>query len=113
ANLLVPFHEVYAVRSHDGPPAGLPQASYIAFVSQAREQATGELAHLHWFTYTEDPAAVPGKYRDAVLARVTRTQTFSKEQPGETHVGETFSAVGERGEVRLSLNYEQGDDPVV
>jgi hypothetical protein len=62
ANMLVPFHEVYAVRTHEGQPAGLPQLSYIAFVAQARNQATGALGHLHWFTYTEDPAGVPGKY---------------------------------------------------
>src|SRR5262245_60298574 len=44
ANMLVPFYEVYAVSAHEGqPPAGLPQLSYIAFVSQARNQATGEL----------------------------------------------------------------------
>ncbi len=62
ANMLVPFHEVYAVRAHEGQPTGLPQLSYIAFVAQARNQATGALGHLHWFTYTEDPAGVPGKY---------------------------------------------------
>ena len=112
ANTLVAFHEVYAVKSHDGDPAGLQQLSYVAFVSQAREQATGELAHLHWFTYTEDPAGVPGKYGDGALARVTRSQTFSKEQLGETHVRETFSDVGEKGEVRLTLGYEQGGDLV-
>jgi hypothetical protein len=33
ANMLVPFYEVYAVRTHDGQLAGLPQVSYIAFVS--------------------------------------------------------------------------------
>jgi hypothetical protein len=113
ANMLVPFHEVYAVRSHDGQPVGLPQVSYVVFVSQAREQATGEVAHMHWFTYTEDPAAVPGKYEDGVLATITRSQTFSKERRGETHVRETFSAVAERGEVHLSLAYEQGGDLVI
>ena len=113
ANLLVPFHEVYAVRSHDGHPAGLQQVSYVAFVSQARERATGELAHLHWFTYTEDPAGVPGKYCDAALAEINRSQTFSKERRGETHVRETFSAVGEGGEVCLSLAYVQGGELVI
>src|SRR5215813_8784259 len=44
ANMLVPFHEVYAVRTHDGRPTGLPQLSYIAFISQARNQASGALA---------------------------------------------------------------------
>jgi hypothetical protein len=113
ANLLVPFHEVYAVRSHEDQVVGLPQLSYVPFVSQAREQATGELAHMHWLTYTEDPAGVPGKYEDGALAQITRSQTFSKERPGETHVRETFSAVAERGEVNLSLAYEQGGDLLI
>jgi hypothetical protein len=113
ANLLVPFHEVYAIRSQDDQTVGLPQLSYVPFVSQAREQATGELAHMHWLTYTEDPAGVPGKYEDGVLAQITRSQTFSKERRGETHVRETFSAVAERGEVHLSLAYEQGGDLVI
>jgi hypothetical protein len=86
ANLLVPFHEVYAVRSQDHQVIGLPQLSYVPFVSQAREQATGELAHVHWLTYTEDPAGVPDKYADGVLAQITRSQTFSKERRGETRV---------------------------
>jgi hypothetical protein len=108
ANLLVPFHEVYATRTHDGQPAGLPQVSYVAFVSQARHQATGELGHLHWFTYTEDPASVPGRYGDGRLARITRSQTFTKQQRGQTQVRETFSAVADGGTVRLSLAYRQG-----
>jgi hypothetical protein len=108
ANMLVPFHEVYAVRTHDGQPAGLPQLSYIAFVSQARNQATGVLAHFHWWTYTEDPAGVPGKYKDAKLVQVTRSQTFSKERRGETQVRESFSAVADSGELHLSLAYQQG-----
>jgi len=56
---------------------------------------------------------VPGKYGDAALADIDRSQTFSKERRGETHVRETFSAVGERGEVHLSLAYEQGGDLVI
>jgi hypothetical protein len=112
ANLLVPFHEVYAVRSHGAQVAGLPQLSYVPFVSQAREQATGELAHMHWLTYTEDPEGVPGKYEDGALAQITRSQSFTKER-GETHVRETFSAVAEHGEIHLSLAYEQGGDLVI
>jgi hypothetical protein len=109
ANMLVPFHEVYAVSAHEGqPPAGLPQLSYIAFVSQARDQATGELGHLHWFTYTEDPAGVPGRYGDATLAGITRSQTFTKARRGQTRVRESFSAVADSGQVHLSLAYQQG-----
>jgi hypothetical protein len=108
ANMLVPFHEVYAVRSHDDKVVGQQQTSYVAFISQARNNATGEVAHIHWFSYTEDPTAVPGKYKDAELANVTRSQTFTKERQGETHVNETFDAVAEDGEIYLSLAYEQG-----
>src|SRR4029453_16514592 len=113
ANMLVPFHEVYAVKTQDGQRAGLPQVSYIAFVSQARNEGTGELAHLHWFTYTEDPAGVPGRYGDGSLARITRSQTFSKERRGETEVRERFSALSEGGEVHLSLAYELGGELVI
>ena len=108
ANMLVPFHEVYAVRSHDGKVVGQQQLSYVVFLSQARNNATGEVAHIHWFTYTEDPTAVPGKYMDAELANVTRSQNFTKERQGETQVRETFDAVAEGGEIHLSLAYEQG-----
>jgi hypothetical protein len=109
ANLLVPVHEVYATRTHHGQPAsGLAQLSYVAFVSQARHQATGTLGHLHWFTYTEDPTGVPGKYGDATLAEITRSQTFTKRQRGQTQVRERFSAVADGGQVGLSLAYQQG-----
>jgi hypothetical protein len=60
ANLLVPFHEVYAAQNRDGTTHGLPQNSYVPCISQARNTDTGELGHVHWFTYTEDPDAVPG-----------------------------------------------------
>jgi hypothetical protein len=108
ANVLVPFHEVYASRTHENSSAGLAQVSYVAFVSQARNVGTNSHAHIHWCTYTEDPAAVPGKYRDARLADVNRSQSFTKERRGETLVKESFSAVASDGEVRLSLAYEQG-----
>ncbi|HMF93450.1 MAG TPA: hypothetical protein VKE96_04115 [Vicinamibacterales bacterium] len=108
ANLLLPFHEVFAVRSHTGTPDGMTQLSYLPFISQARNRTTGVLAHVHWLSYTEDPAGIPGKYRDAKLARITRSQTFTKETRGETRVRETFSAVAESGEVHLSLAYRQG-----
>jgi hypothetical protein len=108
ANVLVPFHEVYAVRNQDGHQPSLPQTSYVPFISQARSTATGALGHIHWLTYTEDPEAVPGKYRDGKLAQIARTQTFTKEKRGETRVRETFSAVAEGGEVHLSLAYQQG-----
>jgi hypothetical protein len=108
ANLLVPFHEIYATRTLHGEPAGLPQLSYVVFISQARNQTTGELAHIHWLAYTEDPTGVPGKYGDGKLARITRSQTFSKQQRGHTEIHETFSAVADSGQVHLTLGYQQG-----
>jgi hypothetical protein len=109
ANMLVPFHGVYAVRAQQGqPPAGLPQLSYIAFVSQARDQATGALGHIHWFTYTEDPAAISGKNGDGTLASVTWSQTFTKQHRGQAQVRESFSAVADSGQLHLSLAYQQG-----
>src|SRR5215813_11014127 len=47
ANLLLPFHEVFAVRSHTGTPEGMPQLSYLPSISQARNRSTGALGHIH------------------------------------------------------------------
>ena len=109
ANMLVPFHGVYAARAGQGQSLAEPaQVSYIAFVSQARNQATGELGHIHWFTYTEDPAAVPGNYGDGTLAGITWSQTSTKQHRGRTQVRESFSAVADGGQLQLSLAYQQG-----
>jgi hypothetical protein len=106
--MLVPFHEVYAVRTPEGKATGLLQVSYVVFISQAHNDETGALGHFHWFLYTEDPAGVPGKYHDGKLAHITRSQAFTKERRGQTQVRETFSAVADSGEVHLSLTYRQG-----
>jgi hypothetical protein len=66
---------VFAIDPQDGTSAALSQVSYVAFVSQARNRASGALGYVHWLTYTEDPAGVPGKYRDGRLAEITRSQT--------------------------------------
>jgi hypothetical protein len=108
ANMLIPFHEVYAVKTRDEQHRGLSQLSYIAFVSQARSKATGELVHIHWLTYTEDPAGIPGKYKDAEPAQVKRSQVFAKEREGETRVREIFSAESRKGGIHLEPSYEQG-----
>jgi hypothetical protein len=106
ANLLVPFHEVYAVRTHDGQPAGLPQLSYIAFVSQARNQATGELGTC---TGSPTPRIRPAFPASMATARsdITRSQTYTKQHRGQTQVLEHFSAVAEGGTLQLSLAYQQ------
>src|SRR5262245_37380288 len=100
ANMLPPFHEVYALRNQTLPPACLQQVMYVSFISQARNQATGALGHFQWFLYAEDPAGVPGKYRDGKLAHITRSQAFTKKQRGETQVRESFSAVADDGEIK-------------
>jgi hypothetical protein len=89
ANLLIPCHEVYAVRSHEAQVTGLPQLSYVPLRFTSSRAGDGRArTHAHWLTYTEDPAGVPGKYEDGALAQITRSQTFSKERRGESHVRE-------------------------
>jgi len=70
-------------------------------------------ARHHQATAVQPPASVPGKYDDGRLARITRSQTFKKERRGETQVRETFAAVGDHGEVHLTLAFEQGGDLVI
>ena len=51
---------------------------------------------------------VPGKYGDAALAGITRSQTVTKAHRGQTQVRESFSAVAAGGQVHLPLAYRQG-----
>ena len=93
-----------------GAPLGLPVArtSVTMRMRSSVDLVTGELEQLHWFSYTEYPAGIPGKYRDARLAHITRSQTMTMRHRGETVVRETFSAEGDNGDVGLSLGYKQG-----
>jgi hypothetical protein len=93
--MLVPLHEVHAVRSRDGQLVGLPRVSYVVLVAGARAKYGRDRAHA-LVPYTEDPADVPGKYGDGALAHITRSQTFSNERRRETRVREAFSAMAER-----------------
>src|SRR5215510_14707427 len=52
AIMLLAFHEGFAARRDHGTSARLPQVSYLAFVSQARNRLTGILGHFHWLSYT-------------------------------------------------------------
>jgi hypothetical protein len=113
ANVLVPIYDVYALRTHEGKPTRLQPVSYVALVSQAQERATRDLADVHWFAYTEDPAGVSGMNGGGAIAAIVRFQASGKRRRGETRVRETVSAVAERGGVHLSLAYELGGDLVV
>jgi hypothetical protein len=44
---------------------GTTLGGYVPFVSQAREQTTGELAHMHWLTYTKTRRAFPESTKTA------------------------------------------------
>src|SRR5262245_64831873 len=50
ANMLLPFHEVFATRSDASISGALQQVSYLAFISQARNRSTGALGHVHWLS---------------------------------------------------------------
>jgi hypothetical protein len=102
--------EIRKARTVESPSDGDGAKSSVrsGAKSDGRNEETGELAHLYWFTYTEDAAGVPGKDRDGALAHITRSQTFTKERRARPKVRETFSAVADRGEIHLSLAYDQG-----
>src|SRR5215831_100340 len=70
ANMLLPFHEVYAVRTQDGHSAGLSQVSYVAFISQARNQATGAVGHFTGFFIQRTP---PGLRANIAMANWRRS----------------------------------------
>jgi hypothetical protein len=102
ANMLLPFHEVFAARSHDGTPAGLPQVSYVAFISQARKRSTGALGHVHWLSYTEDPAGVPEISRRQTGPRYALSVIYQRDAWRDPRPRDILRSCGDR-EIHLSL----------
>jgi hypothetical protein len=83
------------------------------FVSQAREQATGELAHMHTGSPTPKTLRAFRESTKTAPSPRSRVRRLSARSGGARATSARFSAVAERGEVHLSLAYEQGGDLLI
>lgn len=76
-NLVLIFNDVLLKQNADGAPAPDAVNRFIAFLIPAVDPQTGERAVFMARIFSAHEAAVPGRYRNAVLASVTREQTVA------------------------------------
>jgi hypothetical protein len=100
ANLLVPFHEVYAVRSHEAHISGLPQLSYVPFGTAGTVYAGNGVSA----TTAGSPNAV-SQY-DVACFQVSQPHSLGS-SPGQGKAASPFprqirhAAVGRRGQLAV------------
>lgn len=107
-NLVVIFSDVLLRQDADGSPSPDAVNRFVAFLIPAVDPPTGERAVFMARIFSAHAAAVPGRYRNAVLASVTREQTVAGTGV-DAVCGERFAAsLTGGGTVELRLRYRRG-----
>ena len=107
-NLTLVFNDLLLNQDGQGRVQADTSACYVGFNIPVANPETGEHGMFHFRIFTNNPHAVPGRYRDALLAQVRHEQRIIG---GGTSliVMEAFElhpAVG--GIIELQLTYERG-----
>lgn len=107
ANLYVVFQDVLLNQDGEGRPAVDATGRFVGLVTSARHAVTGEACSFNFRTYVANTAALPGKYRTAVAARI-RAERHVDDTGQDTHVSERIvvePATG--GRLALDLAYRR------
>jgi hypothetical protein len=107
-NLLVVFNDLLLNSDQHGQPQADASARYVGFNIPSQNEVTGERGMVHFRIFTGNPNAVPGRYRDALLARVQRELTAFGEA-SSTRLHDHWLIEPESGGlIDLDLAYERG-----
>jgi hypothetical protein len=108
SNLMLVFNDLLLNQDAQGRTQADASARYVGFNIPSRHPGTGEQGMVHFRIFTGNPAAVPGRYRDALAARVRRECRVIGEGASTT-VEEHWEISPETGGViGLQLRYERG-----
>jgi hypothetical protein len=108
-NLLLVFNDLLLNQDAHGFAQADASARYVGFNIPSRNTVTGEQGMLHFRIFTDNPHAVPGRYRDALPARVRRDLRLIGEGPTtliRDH-WEIHPAPEVGGLIELELTYER------
>jgi hypothetical protein len=107
-NLLLVFNDLLLNQAGEGLVQADASARYVGFNIPAANPETGEHGMMHVRIFTGNPRSVPGRYRDALPARVRHEQRIIGEGTSSTVV-EIYQIHPESGgSIELHLTYERG-----
>lgn len=107
-NLMLVFNDLLLNQDGQGRVQADASARYVGFNIPAANPETGEHGMMHFRIFTGNPRSVPGRYRDALPARVKHEQRIMGEGTSTTMM-EAFELHPESGgSIELHLTYERG-----
>jgi len=85
-NLLVVFNDLLLNQDENGQTQADASARYVGFSIPSKNTLTDEKGMVHFRIFTNNPKAVPGRYRDSLPARVRRqTRTVGERVSATVH----------------------------
>jgi hypothetical protein len=107
-NLVLVFNDLLLNQDAQGRTEEDARARYVGFNIPARNTSTQEQGMVHFRIFTDNHRAVPGRYRDALPARVEREYRVIGEADS-TMVHDHWELEPERGgRIELDLTYRRG-----
>ncbi len=107
-NLLVIFNDVLLKQDANGAPAPDAVNRFVGFLIPAAHPQTAEKALFMARIFSAHPAAVPGRYRNSLLADITREQAVTATGV-DAACSERFAVrCPDGGKVELRLRYRRG-----
>ena len=107
-NLMLVFNDLLLNQDGQGRVQADASARYVGFNIPAANPETGEQGMMHFRIFTGNPRSVPGRFRDALPARVRHEQRIIGEGTSST-VMEAFELHPEIGGIiDLQVTYERG-----
>jgi hypothetical protein len=107
-NLFLVFNDFLLNQNADGEPSADVSSCYVGFNTPAINDQTGEQAMVHMRVYTDNPQAVPGRFKDSLPASVNHDHRVVKAD-GSSTVFERFEVEPDTGgRLLLALSYQRG-----
>lgn len=107
-NLFLVFNDFLLNQDASGQPSADVSSCYVGFNTPAMNCETGEQAMVHMRVYTDNPHAVPGRFRDSLPAKV-RHEHRGVRTDGSGSVCEHYEVEPHTGgRLLLAITYQRG-----
>lgn len=107
-NLFLVFNDFLLNQDADGEPSADVSSCYVGFNTPAMDCETGEQAMVHMRVYTDNPHAVPGRFKDSLPAKVNHDHRVVKTGGSSTVVERYEVEPRAGGRLLLALSYQRG-----
>jgi len=106
ANMVVSFHDTLLDHKKMASKTN-PQGRFAVLTVRGHNESTGDHGVLSFIGFTDDPANVPGKYNDKMLAKSITRKLYLEGDGSKTRVSEGFDIDIGDGSIHFAADYER------